>query len=123
MTDAAATIIVAIITSGLGLAGIIITNHSANKKMADQVKTLVTHQEENRKANKKTAEQLEKLTDQVEKLEEHQRENYLGVLRLEIMNEEMPVTERIIAGETYLKMGGNGDVKKFYKAFLEEHTK
>lgn len=118
-----ATIIVAFISGTLTLAGVIVTNHSANKKMADQVKTLAEHQEENRKANTAVAEQVEKLNGQVQKLKEHQEENYLGILRLEIMSEEMPVSERIIAGKAYIDHGGNGDVKKFYKKFLQEHTK
>ena len=34
-------------------------------------------------------------------------------LRLTIMSEEMPMAERLIAGQKYVKLGGNGDVKKF----------
>ena len=45
--------------------------------------------------------------------DEHQNEQYLAILRLTIMSEEMPMAERLIAGEKYKKMGGNGDVKKF----------
>ena len=118
-----AAIIVAAITGSLTLAGVIVTNHSANKKMADQVKTLEAHQEENRKANKEIADQVEKMNGQVEKLKEHQEQNYLGILRLEIMSEEMPVSERIIAGKEYLDHGGNGDVSEFYKQFVKDHTK
>ena len=29
------------------------------------------------------------------------------------MSEEMPMAERLIAGQKYVKLGGNGDVKKF----------
>lgn len=53
----------------------------------------------------------------------HERENYLGLLRITIMSEEMPISERIVAGSKYIKAGGNGDVKKAYKALLEEHTR
>ena len=45
--------------------------------------------------------------------DEHLGEQYLAILRLTIMSEEMPMAERLIAGEKYKKMGGNGDVKKF----------
>lgn len=128
--DAIVSILVAAIPSLLTFAGVVVSNHSANKKMANQVKKLEEHQEENRKANKATAEKVEKvsgqmsaLTTQVEEMKSHQKENYLGILRLEIMNEEMPVPERIIAGEEYIKNGGNGEVKKYYHAFLKEHTK
>ena len=37
----------------------------------------------------------------------------LAILRLTIMSEEMPMAERLIAGQKYVKLGGNGDVKKF----------
>lgn len=70
----------------------------------------------NRKANAK----LEK---KVDKLVEHDKDQYLSILRLTIMSEEMPISERIIAGDKYVKKGGNGDVKKYYQKLLEEHTK
>lgn len=54
---------------------------------------------------------LKKLTH----LETHSEENYMNVLRLTIMSEEMPIGERINAGYKYLQNGGNGDVKKFLK--------
>ena len=40
-------------------------------------------------------------------------EQYLAILRLTIMSEEMPMGERLIAGQKYVNLGGNGDVKKF----------
>ena len=70
----------------------------------------------NRKANKE-------LTKKVDTLVEHDHEQYLSILRLTIMSEEMPVSERIIAGDKYIKAGGNGDVKQYYQKMLEEHTK
>lgn len=47
------------------------------------------------------------------KMKEHQDEQYLAILRLTIMSEEMPMAERLIAGQKYVELGGNGDVKKF----------
>ena len=70
----------------------------------------------NRKANKK-------LEQKVDKLVEHDQEQYLSILRLTIMSESMPISERIIAGDKYVKKGGNGDVKKYYQKMLQEHTK
>ena len=46
---------------------------------------------------------------------EHSMENYMSLLRLTIMSSEMPIGERIVAGHKYLKLGGNGEVKKFLK--------
>lgn len=59
----------------------------------------------------------------IKKMKEHDDEQYLDILRLTIMNDNMPITERIIAGQKYIDRGGNGDVKKYYEEFLEEHTK
>lgn len=70
----------------------------------------------NKKANKK-------LEEKVDKLVEHDEDQYLSILRLTIMSEEMPISERIIAGDKYVKKGGNGEVKKYYQKLLEEHTK
>lgn len=70
----------------------------------------------NRKANKK-------LVEKVDKLVEHDEDQYLSILRLTIMNSEMPISERIIAGDKYVKKGGNGDVKKYYQQMIKDHTK
>lgn len=70
----------------------------------------------NKKANKK-------LEEKVDKLIEHDKDQYLSILRLTVMSEEMPISERIIAGDKYVKKGGNGDVKKYYEKMLVEHTK
>lgn len=70
----------------------------------------------NKKANKK-------LEEKVDRLVEHDEDQYLSILRLTIMSEEMPISERIIAGDKYVKKGGNGEVKKYYQKMLEEHTK
>ena len=70
----------------------------------------------NKKANKK-------LEQKVDRLVEHDEDQYLSILRLTIMSEEMPISERIIAGDKYVKKGGNGEVKKYYQKLLREHTK
>lgn len=76
---------------------------------------LVTGLFANRRANRS-------LARKVDRLMEHDREQYLSLLRLTIMSENMPVSERIIAGDKYIKEGGNGEVKAYYKKLLEEHT-
>lgn len=48
-------------------------------------------------------------------LKTHSHENYMGILRLTIMSNEMPIGERIVAGKKYLDNGGNGEVKIFLK--------
>lgn len=76
----------------------------------------VTVRSSQKKAN---AELLEK----VNTLVEHDEDQYLSILRLTIVEENMPISERIIAGDKYIKKGGNGDVKKYYQKMLLEHTK
>lgn len=71
-------------------------------------------------SNKKANAKLEKKVDEMAKRDEEQ---YLSILRLTIMSEGMPISERIIAGDKYVKKGGNGDVKAYYQKMLEEHTK
>lgn len=71
-------------------------------------------------SNKKSSKNLEA---KVDKLVEHDKEQYLSLLRLTIMSDGMPISERIIAGDRYLKLGGNGDVKIYYQQLIQDHTK
>ena len=54
----------------------------------------------------------------VEEQSEHSLDNYLSIKRLTIMSQEMPLSERIAAGEKYIKYGGNGEVKHKYEELL-----
>ena len=54
-----------------------------------------------------------KNVEDIPKIKEHCEANYITGLRLTIMNSEMPIGERISAGTEYIKLGGNGDVKKY----------
>lgn len=68
----------------------------------------------------------EKITDisaRTETIEKHDKEQYLGILRLTIMSEGMPISERLIAGEKYINASGNGAVKHYYQELVKNHTK
>ena len=54
----------------------------------------------------------------VDEQSEHSLDNYLSIKRLTIMSHEMPLSERIAAGEKYIKFGGNGEVKHKYEELL-----
>lgn len=54
----------------------------------------------------------------VEEQSEHSLDNYLSIKRLTIMSHEMPLSERIAAGEKYIRYGGNGEVKHKYEELL-----
>lgn len=88
-------IIVAIITAVAAVITVIIQNHQSNKRVEESIK----------------------------KIRKHDEEQYLAILRLTVMAEHMPISERIIAGRKYIDRGGNGDVKKYYEKLLAEHTK
>jgi hypothetical protein len=62
------------------------------------------------------AARLERVETKVDKLTDHSNLQYLSLLRLTVMDSDMPMSERLIAGKEYLAHGGNGDVKEYYKA-------
>ena len=55
----------------------------------------------------------------VDEQTEHSLDNYLSIKRLTIMSHEMPLSERIAAGDKYINYGGNGEVKHKYEELLE----
>ena len=57
------------------------------------------------------------------KQERHQKENYMAILRITIVSEEMPLSERIAAGDKYVALGGNGQIKALYKKLIEQYEK
>lgn len=62
----------------------------------------------------------------IEKKDKHDKEQYVQILRLVIMTPEMPLSERIAAGDVYVKeLRKNGGVKQKYNELLnifkEEH--
>ena len=62
------------------------------------------------------------LEGKVDKNSEHNTEQFLGIQRLTVMNSEMPLSERLIAGKKYIEGGGNGDVKIYYEDLIKKHT-
>lgn len=62
---------------------------------------------------------LDEFSGQLKDITEHVGENHLAALRLTIMSSDMPMSERLIAGEKYVNRGGNGDVKRFYNELKE----
>ena len=61
-----------------------------------------------------------KINKRAEENDKHIRENFLDIKRLVITSPYMPLEERIAAGDTYIKSGGNGAVKRLYNTLLEE---
>lgn len=67
--------------------------------------------------------EIQETANNVKKLMEHDHDQYLSIMRLTLMSQEIPISERIIAGDKYIKAGGNGDCKHYYFELLKEHTK
>ncbi len=56
----------------------------------------------------------------VEQQSEHSFDNYMSIMQLKIMSPYMPLSERVKAGDKYVKLGGNGEVKMKYQQLIEE---
>ena len=67
--------------------------------------------------------QIHKAVKWVEHLASQNDENTLSILRLTIVSTEMPMSERIAAGDKYISMGGNGAVKHLYQSLVSENAK
>ena len=63
------------------------------------------------------------MADALKKIQEHTLENYKTGLRLTVMNDNMPLGERIIDGDDYIKAGGNGEVKHYIEDVLHSKDK
>lgn len=70
-------------------------------------------------AIRKILKPLKEVLEKIETIDRHQRENYLTTLRLTICSEEIPLEERIAAGDKYVALGGNGAVKHKYEELIE----
>ena len=72
-----------------------------------------------RRAQKKSnmESRIENIEKDVKKLTEHSELQYMALLRLTVMDTDMPTSERLVAGREYLTRGGNGDVRKFFEKF------
>lgn len=64
-----------------------------------------------------------KIEVRVENFEKGLKTNTLSTLRLVIINEDMPLQERINAGEEYVRLGGNGAIHAMYDKLVEDYKK
>lgn len=59
----------------------------------------------------------------IEKKDKHDEAQYRDILRLIIMTPEMPLSERIAAGDVYVnQLHGNGGVKQKYLELLQRFS-
>ena len=71
------------------------------------------------KGVKKVIEYFKGLRESVDQLLDHDKEQYKQILKLTVVSDNMPLSERISAAKKYMALGGNGDIKAYY----EEHLK
>ena len=49
------------------------------------------------------------------------KKNTLFILKIAVLDDQLPLTDRLHAGELYMNLGGNGAVKKKYQELLNEY--
>ncbi len=64
---------------------------------------------------------LDTLEDKYEEMNSTLKDNTMYILRMAVLNEEMPLVDRIQAGEKYIALGGNGTIKKKVEHLIEEY--
>ena len=56
--------------------------------------------------------------NKIEDVEKQLKENAIHILKLGVLEENMPPAERIKCGERYVALGGNGCIKRIYEQLL-----
>ena len=102
-------VIVAIITSATSLLLAVV----------NVIVAAVKNRKDKKSGVEKKLDRIEERLDGIEatqkKQNEHDNLQYMSILRLTVMDSDMPMSERLIAGKEYLHRGGNGDVKAYYE--------
>ena len=49
------------------------------------------------------------------------KNNTIHLLKIAVLDDKLPLTDRLHAGEQYIKMGGNGTIKRIYEKLLDEY--
>ena len=49
------------------------------------------------------------------------KSNTIHLLKIAVLDDKLPLTDRIHAGEQYIKLGGNGTIKRIYEKLLDEY--
>lgn len=64
---------------------------------------------------------LKSILEMFNEIKEHTEENYMNNLRLVITSPDMPLSERLIAGQKYIDKGGNGEVKTLFRKLQKDY--
>ena len=68
----------------------------------------------------KVMQMFHNVMNKIEDVEQQIKDNTLHILKLAILEENMPPVERLKCGEIYVSMGGNGQIKKIYESLIRE---
>lgn len=66
---------------------------------------------------------LQSVLDKLDSIDKRVDKLELNDLKQIIMNDNIPISERIIAGDRYISLGGNGEIKAHYKVLAERYNK
>ena len=69
----------------------------------------------------KTYKFFRSLEEKYDSMNETIKQNTMHLLKIAIMSEELPLIDRIKAGEIYVAAGGNGLIKKKYNELVNEY--
>lgn len=61
------------------------------------------------------------LEGKYEEMNDLLKNNTIHLLKIAVLDDKLPLTDRIHAGEQYIKLGGNGFIKKKYEKLLEQY--
>ena len=70
---------------------------------------------------RKTEEKYEQIDKKFDMINKTMKVNTIHLLKIAVLDENLPLTDRIHAGEEYIALGGNGFIKKKYEKLLEEY--
>ena len=90
-----------------GVSGAIVAIIALIVKIVNAVKSAITY--------------FTDLKKKVDELGKHDKQQYMAILRLSVTSDNLPLSERIIAGKEYLAEHGNGDVEQYYNEVLKPH--
>lgn len=61
---------------------------------------------------------LNRLEEKFDEYDDMLKENTLHILKMALLSEDLPITDRINAGKRYLELGGNGYGKIVYNQLI-----
>ena len=64
-----------------------------------------------------------KVLKKMENIDTSLKDNKMDILRLTIVSKDMPLDERVSAGEKYVESGGNGSVHALVDVLIEQYKK